>query len=167
MRPLGTASELERRRIRALTLYRKEKIALREIARRLDCSASSVHRWVAEWKRHGSAGLRPKAVAGRPAQISPSQLRKLERVLSKGAMNNGFATEFWTLMRIRQVIKREFGVSYHISHVARILEKIGWSCQIPERRAIQRDEEAIRDWLLHRWPTLKKSPRSFSPLGLP
>lgn len=167
MRPPGTASELERRRYRALELYRQQKLSLREISRHLNCSPSSVHRWVSEWKKRGRLGLRPKASQGRPAQISTSQLRKLEKILSKGAMSNGFATELWTLKRIRRIIRREFGVSYHISHVWRLMQETGWSCQIPERRAIQRDEEAIKDWLLHTWPDLKKSPRTFWPPGLP
>lgn len=141
MRPPGTASELERRRYRALELYRKNKLSLREISRHLHCGCSSVHRWIVEWRKHGRAGLRSKAATGRPAQMSPAQLRKLEKVLAKGAMQNGFATECWTLKRIRQVIKREFNVSYHISHVWRLMQEIGWSCQIPERRAIQRDEK--------------------------
>jgi transposase len=140
---------------------------LREIARRLDCDSASVHRWITAWEEGGKRALKAKKSSGRPPQISSSQLSKLEKILLRGAMNNGFATELWTLKRIRQVIKREFDVSYHISHVWRLMQEIGWSCQIPERRAIQRDEEAIKDWLLHTWPDLKKSPRTFRPPGLP
>lgn len=35
---------------------------------------------------------------------------------------------------------------------------MGFSCQCPAGRASQRDEEAIRQWHLKRWPMLKKCP---------
>jgi transposase len=33
---------------------------------------------------------------------------------------------------------------------------LGFSCQRPERRAIERDEQAIRQWKRVQWPELKK-----------
>src|ERR1700743_3731440 len=35
---------------------------------------------------------------------------------------------------------------------------LGFSAQKPERRAIERDEEAVRHWKRHTWPALKKKP---------
>src|SRR4030067_585429 len=32
----------------------------------------------------------------------------------------------------------------------------GWSCQKPERRARERDEDAIKQWREKRWPHIKK-----------
>src|ERR687892_458661 len=60
--------------------------------------------------------------------------------------------------RVAQVIRRHFGVQYHLSQVGRILKQYGWSRQKPSRRAQQRDEEAIRRWKEERWPALKKRP---------
>jgi transposase len=47
---------------------------------------------------------------------------------------------------MRDLIEREFAVSYHPHHVARILETIGFSHQRPERQARQQDPEKIREW---------------------
>ncbi|RME32913.1 MAG: winged helix-turn-helix domain-containing protein [Thermoflexia bacterium] len=43
-----------------------------------------------------------------------------------------------------QVIEREFGVRYHPRWVGCILREMGWSPQKPERRARERDEQAIQ-----------------------
>jgi transposase len=59
---------------------------------------------------------------------------------------------------VAEVIRREFGVSYHPSHVSRLLKALRQSSQKPERRANQRNEEAIEDWKEQRWPSLKKRP---------
>jgi len=54
------------------------------------------------------------------------------------------------------VIHREFGIDYHPAHVSRILGELGWSCQKPERRALQRNEAAIQHWKRQRWVAIKK-----------
>jgi hypothetical protein len=54
------------------------------------------------------------------------------------------------------VIRKEFGVLYHPAHVSRLLRALGLSLQKPERRANQREEEAIERWKQERWPELKR-----------
>jgi transposase len=39
------------------------------------------------------------------------------------------------------------------------LERWGFKAQKPERRAIERDEQAVRKWKRHTWPALKKAQR--------
>lgn len=73
-------------------------------------------------------------------------------------MASGFPNELWTLKRVATVIRRQFGIRYHPSHVWKVLQSFDWSCQVPERRAMQRDEEAIARWMRYKWPAIKKSP---------
>jgi uncharacterized protein HemY len=37
---------------------------------------------------------------------------------------------------------------------------MGWSRQRPNRRARERNEQAIRRWVRARWPQVKKTPRA-------
>jgi len=68
----------------------------------------------------------------------------------------GFSTELWTTQRIATVIRQEFGVRLHRAHVSRLLSRLGWSCQKPERRALERNEAAIAHWKRYRWTAIKK-----------
>ena len=63
------------------------------------------------------------------------------------------------LARVGEVIEEEFDESYHLSSVWVLLRRMGWSCQKPERRASERNEDEIRTWRVERWPELKKSSR--------
>jgi len=166
MRPHGSASSLEKRRRHAMELL-KQGLGLSEIARRVQSSVSSVHRWARTWKKKGSRGLDAKPVPGRPPKLTAQQRRRLQKRLLQGAMACGFPNELWTLKRIAILIRREFDVRYHPSHLWRVLQSCGWSCQVPERRAIQRDEEAIAHWMRHKWPAIKKSPKTWRPHRLP
>jgi putative transposase len=59
---------------------------------------------------------------------------------------------------VAHLIEKECGVRYHASQAWRILRQLGWSCQRPVGRALERDEEKIRLWKQKRWPEIKKRP---------
>ena len=162
MRPHGSPKTLERRRRCAITLL-SQGLSLREVARRVQASVTSVHRWQQAWAHGGDRALAPKPVSGRPRKLTDAQCQQLLHVLSQGARAYGFANELWTVKRIAVVIQQTFGVHYHPAHVWKLLRSVGWSCQMPERRPIQRNEPAIAHWKRSTWPAIKKS----LPVGSP
>jgi len=156
MRPLGSPEELERRRRRAVELL-KAGASITDVARRLGCSHSSVILWRDAVRRRGLTALNAKPAPGRPPKLTARQRAKLPRLLLRGASAWGFETDLWTTRRIARVIHREFGVALHRAHVGRVLTALNWSCQKPERRALERDEAAIARWKRYRWTTVKKT----------
>jgi transposase len=91
--------------------------------------------------------------------LSRDQLAHVESELLKGAEANGYPNDVWTLQRVAEVIERVTGVAYHPAHVWFILRhELRWSWQRPARRASERNDEAIHQWVKRRWPALKKGP---------
>jgi transposase len=119
----------------------------------------SVFRWAGVYRANGLRGLQPRPTPGRPPKLSRAQRVRLERALLKGPLATGYATDLWTLTRVAEVIQHLFGVRYHPCHVWRLLHSMDWSCQKPERRALQRDEAAITRWKQQRWPHIKNAAR--------
>lgn len=72
-------------------------------------------------------------------------------------MSRGYRTNLWTLPRVAALIQELTGVKCHPGHVWRLLGANGFSCQRPERRAIERDETKIRRWKRVEWPAIKKA----------
>ena len=161
-RPKGSADLLSDRRRRALELL-KSGLSLNEVARRIRCVASSVMRWRNAWRRRGAAALKVGASPGRPPKLSATQQRRLLRLLLKGPLAHGYNTNVWTTARIAEVIHHEFRVSYHRDHVGRLMHSLDWSHQKPEKRAIERNEEAIELWKRQDWPRVKKTLRGWAP----
>jgi transposase len=95
--------------------------------------------------------------------LSKAQKGALVKVLLKGPLAAGYRTDVWTLQRMAEVIEKQFGVRYHPSHVWKVLLGLGWSCQKPERRALERDEGAIAHWVRYRWPHIKKGHKAWCP----
>ncbi len=56
------------------------------------------------------------------------------------------------------MIRKHFAVTYDPSGVWHLLQRLGWSCQKPERRARERDEQAIATWYKKDLPRIKKRP---------
>lgn len=150
--------EQRRRRLKGVRLLQKN-IAQAEVARRLGVSRQSVLRWAKRLEAGDAAALLHPRPRGRPAQLDAAQRAQLQRLLKVGAMAAGFGTELWTLPRIRILISDRFGVQLSESWIFRLLRQLGWSCQRPTGRAMERDEAAIRRWKKVRWPQLKKAPR--------
>jgi transposase len=149
---------MEERRLQAADLFRRGVIPA-EIARRLGVTHQVVSEWRKAWRQGGRAALRSVGHVGRPSKLSPVQLAKVERALAKGAEANGYMTDLWTLPRVAEVIERLTGVAYHPGYVWYILRnQLRWSWQRPARRAVERDDAAIADWVEQRWPRLKKEP---------
>jgi transposase len=122
----------------------------------LDVSKGAVSQWLKISKQEGSSGLLARAHTGRPPELADKQKRLIPDYLSHGAESYGFRGDVWTCRRIRKMIQIEFGVSYHKSHVARLLKELQWTPQQPVERATQRNEEAIADWRKQIWSDMKK-----------
>ena len=156
---------MERRRRRAIALL-AQGLTLSQVARRVQASVGSVYQWRQAWRTGGEEALAPKPVPGRPRQLTAQQGEQLVHILSQGARAHGFANELWTLRRIAAVIRGPFGVRYHPAQVWNVLRGLGWSCQVPERQAIQRDEQAMAHWKRSKWPAIQKSPTTWRPSGV-
>jgi transposase len=159
MRPQGTPQQLQKRRTYAIQLWKSGKLPA-TIARAVSASRSSVGRWIQSYQHKGKQGLAAQPIPGRPASLSAKQTQKLERLLLQGPLAAGYQTDLWTLGRITKLIEQHFGVAYHPGHVWKVLRQMDWSCQKPERRALQRDEVAIAHWKRYVWPQIKKKPRA-------
>src|SRR5487761_1471096 len=136
-RPAGVKRDfvaLEERRLRAARLLSKG-ISQSEVARQVGAHRQSVSRWTRQLEREGRPGLKR----------GPEQL--------------GNETKLWTAVRVAHLIEQECGVRYHPGHGWKLLRQLGWSCQRPTGRALERDEAAIRQWKRKRWPEIKKKPK--------
>jgi transposase len=147
----------EARRLRALELKERGWKQM-EIADALGVTEGAVSQWMKRAREEGVEGLRHKPPPGATPRLSEDERAKLPELLAQGAEAHGFRGEVWTCERVAIVIRREFGVSYHPAHVSRLLKALRQSLQKPQRRAEQRDEEAIEHWKEKKWPSLKKGP---------
>ena len=166
MRPHGKPQTLEKRRRLAIRLLKQDR-TYRSVAQELNASLSSVVRWHQAYRKRGRTGLNPRPNTGRPCLLSNTQKKTLVHLLVKGPMEAGYSTDLWTLKRIGQVVRKNFGVCYCIGSLWNLMNHLGWSAQKPQKRARERKEKAIRHWKRYTWPHIKKGQTAQGPSRLP
>lgn len=148
----------EARRLQALELKQKGWKQT-QIAEALGVTEGAVSQWVHMVDTQGATALRARPHPGRPPALTREQKNLLPDLLSHGAEAYGFRGNVWTNARVAKVIEWEWSIGYHRSHVARLLQELNWTPQLPIIRATQRDEKAIALWRTEKWPELKKQAR--------
>ena len=166
MRKEAIPRQLDYRKLQAINRL-EEGESYRTVADELGVSLNSIVLWARAYREEGWDGLLPKPIPGRAPGLANTQKAQLERILLRGSLKAGYATDLWTLKRVAEVIENHCHIRYHPCHVWKILRAREWSCQKPERRALQRNEKEIKNWQRSKWPWIKKSPGTWRPSGFP
>jgi Winged helix-turn helix len=112
-------------------------------------------------RRGRGAALEGPGVAG---EAGPAAAGRLEAELNKGPLAHGFAgDQRWTLGRIKTLIGRLFHVGYTVEGTWKLMRRHGWSCQVPVRQAMERDDEAVAVWKAEVWPDIKAPRVTWAP----
>jgi transposase len=150
-------SEATKKRVKAGRLLLAGK-GCAEVAIAVGVARQTIYTWKRLLDEGGIDALRSVAERGRPAQLDTQQLASVRAALMQSPTEHGFGTELWTLKRVGAIIERLHGVRFGQTNVWRILGSLGFSPQKPEKRAIERNEDAVRSWKRRTWPALKKKP---------
>ncbi len=148
----------EARRVRAWELKQKGW-KQKDIGEALGVSKGAVSQWFKKASTEGVEGLRKRKGGGPKPRLSAEQMNQLPTLLSQGAEHFGFRGDVWTRARVASVIQQTFGVTYSLTHIGWLLDKIGWSWQKPLTRASQRDEVVIERWRTETWLEVQKKPK--------
>ncbi|WP_425194918.1 helix-turn-helix domain-containing protein [Paraburkholderia phenazinium] len=118
------AEDFEARRRRGMRMLTRGA-SQAEVVHALGVTRQTVSRWakmLVEDSGSWRAGKR-----GRPSTLTEQQLRRLDRLVrGRESQEHGFAQYRWSVVLVRDLIEREFGVRYEsIPNVRRILREIG------------------------------------------
>jgi len=163
VRPRRDFEALAARRMRAAEMFAANKRQV-DVVVELGVSAQTASRWHRDWLAGGREALAGAGRAGRKRWLSDEQLAEVEAALAAGPKANGYSTDMWTLARVAEVIEKVTGVRYSQTQTWTVLrERLGWTRQRPARRATERDDEAIEQWVKTVWPRIKKAPGAEEP----
>ena len=146
-----SAAEFRRRRAVKLMLQGERKTI---ISRILGVSFGSLNLWMRKVQTGDTLTVKPH---GRPRRLSDKQLEQLRELLAQGATSHGWDNNFWTALRVREIIKRHFAIEFCPSHVWHILtDYLGWSAIRPARQAAKRDDAEIERWKTKEFPRIER-----------
>lgn len=146
---------LETYRFAAIKLY-KSGVPINVIAKSFKVTERAIYRWLKKSKDEGSNSLKSSKASGPEYLLTDNQLAELLKLLRKPATELGYSTDLWSGPKIQHLIKCEFGIEYHPKHMPRLLKSLGLELKFPERRALEQDQKAVREWKKKKLPEIIK-----------
>jgi transposase len=100
----------------------------REMAARLaGLDRQSLRDWVHRYNAEGVEGLYDRKAPGKKAQLDEGQRKQLREIVLKGPDPAADGIVRWRCCDLQELIRREYGVSYHARYIGRLLGKLGLS----------------------------------------
>ncbi|MEK7251598.1 MAG: winged helix-turn-helix domain-containing protein, partial [Bacteroidota bacterium] len=121
---------------------------LRDAAEDFGCTHGKIDFWKKRFEQQGVRGLKTKRRPGRPPKITEEQSIVLKQTVSKNDVRQG-----WRTARVRELIRRETGVTYTKRHTIRILQKWGLARVTPRPRYAHSNEEDRKAFFKKTRPT--------------
>ena len=132
-----------------------------QVAARLRVTPRSVRRWRVALACGDESALLSKGSGGSVCRLDPEQLWRLAQALDEGPAAHGWVEDQrWTLPRVATVIWELFRVRYTPRGVSYLLHRIGFTPQVPQHVAAERDEVKVATWVKETWPHIKGLPRT-------
>jgi transposase len=149
----ATQAHLRRLVVKALRGGMKQTAAAEQFA----VSLRAVNKWAALDKAGGLRALKPKRRGRRAGEgrLDVTQSARI-RALIVGKMPDQLKLPFylWTRAAVASLIEREYGAVVSLTTVGRYLKTWGMTPQKPARRAYERNDAAIKHWLVAAYPAL-------------
>jgi transposase len=120
----------------------------------------TIRRWMAHLKCEGTTCYVPSLrgrKAGQCGKLTEKQSARIKRLIV-GKMPDQIKLPFylWTRAAVGQLILREYGVSLSQASIGNYLSAWGLTPQKPVRRAYERDDAQIGQWLDEQYPQIAK-----------
>ena len=128
-----------------------------EVTRSFGLGSKTIFTWLKIAREKGIDALSPKARTGRNRFLSHLEEQEVKRwVIGGDPRQHGFDFGLWTRQIVSELISEKFGIEMSLSGVGKLLRRLDLTPQKPLRRAYERDEEAVKEWVNDVYPRVKK-----------
>jgi transposase len=114
--------------------FRYDGDSIQEAAKKIGITKRVGYIWQDRWNKEGYKGLIPRYAGGRPSKLTDQQKVELERILRQ--------KDSWSSREVRDLIIKEFGVTYTIKQVLEIAKKMGMKFAKPYQHDYRRPVDA-------------------------
>ncbi len=161
-RKLTPGELMEKRKI--VIKLREKGMTNREVARIVGISEQTTSVYYSRYKKEGKKSLKVKP-AGRPKgttkKLTPEQENKIKSLLvDKNPRELKFKFALWTRESVKALIDREFEMDMPISTVGHYLKRWQFTSKKPIKRAYERNDKKVQEWLEEEYPKIKKEAKA-------
>jgi len=145
------------RRIQALLAHLVNGVPVAVLSEQWGFTPACFYGWLMAFLLTGLDSLGYQPGGGRKAKLTPTQKKRLGKLIDAGPEAAGFDTACWNSILIRVLIEREFGVLYDRYYVCELLRNLGFSFQKARFVSDHLDEAKRQAWITQEWPQILKA----------
>lgn len=123
-------------------MQRKEGKTLDDIAYSLQKPKTTIHDWLQRLENKNLSTLYDIKQSGKPARITKSQEKEIERILSSSPQKQELPFVLWTTNLVQYIILKKFNVEFKVRQVRNIIQKINFTLQVPRPEHRKANREA-------------------------
>lgn len=131
----------------------------RKVAEMFGVERAVVSKWMRRWRDGGFEGLRERRRGRRSGEqlaLLPWQQGVIVNLVKEKNPDQLKLPGFlWTRDAVLELIDQRFGIRLAVTTVGRYLRAWGFTPQVPARKALERDPEAVEEWLKVRYPRIR------------
>lgn len=146
---------------KAINAIIKHNQSVNQVAKTLDVHRANIYRWIDRYKKMNSVDRITNPNSGRQSKLCGKNSIKIISLLMKPATKYGFDTDFWTTLRIAQVIKKEMKINVSRMTVHRTLSKHKQSYKTPETRYYEENTDLQKEWQASVVPKVKATVKKY------
>jgi len=153
----GSAKEALRRR--AVHAVRVAGMKQAEVRRTMGVSKTALCEWLCAYDSGGEAALPAKKVGRKPGhtRLNKRQQNSIRQaVMGKHPDQLKLPFVLWNCIAVQRLIARRYGVTLSLRSVGQYLRRWGMTPQKPLKRAYEKCDEQVRQWLDAKYPKIKK-----------
>ena len=158
-RKLSTKEQALIRRLAVQRVFDGERPC--DVTEAYGLSDKIIFRWIRKAKKEGLDSLAPLERPGRPRSLTEEEEKEVASwIIGNDPRQYGFDFGLWTRQIVANLIEHRLGVALSVESVGRLLRRQGLSPQKPLRRAYERDEKAVKEWVDNVYPRVKQYAKS-------
>lgn len=128
-----------------------------EVTRSFKLGKKTIYTWLRIARKSGIEALAPKARSGRNRKLTPTEEQEVKHWIVGGdPRQHGFDFGLWTRQIVADLLKEKFDIRMSVTSVGDLLHRLNLTPQKPLRRAYERDEAQVQEWIEEVYPRVKK-----------
>lgn len=146
---------------RAAMRLREEGKNNTEVGKILEVHPGTVAGWWSRYRRIGEALFEPGKRGrrtGEQRRLTSAQERAVQRmIVDKVPEQLKLPFALWTRAAVSELIEQKFGVKLPVRTMGEYLRRWGYTPQKPQKRAYERSDAAVKQWLEETYPRIARN----------
>jgi len=147
----------EQQKTHAVKSFNSGQCTVAELAKAFGVERSTVYGWINTLRDRRSLSRIHNPASGRQSKINGTNVKKVLAILKKPASAFGYETDFWTTLRIQQVLYKQLQLKLSRMAIHRTLKKFRQSYKKPETRYYHKNKDKdLKEWRTKSVPAIKR-----------